>query len=142
MILRQVQSPPWEWDILIYLLKLSNANSPNKIMMTPEALLIHRNHCAVNLSRSQLIAPVKTHHHSAEPRNTPHTTSNAVSGLFACPPTPMPAKMAANERIVSGLVKVSKKVEMYAPTKVVMGTTFASAAARSAGLESSVFTPK
>src|SRR5947209_6765574 len=128
--------------LLFYFLKLNNASRPNRIMMLPEALLIHRNHCGVNLARSQLIPPVKIHHQSAEPRNTPHTTSNAVSGLFACPPTPMPAKMAANERIVNGLVSVSKKVEMYAPTKVVMVATFSSVAARSAGLESRVFTPR
>lgn len=75
----------------------------------------------------------------AEPRKTPQTTRRAARGLFFPVPTPSPAKIATNERMVSGLVRVSKNVETYAPRKPV---TFEAVAARSAGLVSNVLQPR
>jgi len=58
---------------------------------------------------------VRIIHHSVEPENTPSTTAAAEKKLLLALPIPIPAKMAAKERIVRGLVSVNKNVEAYAP---------------------------
>jgi hypothetical protein len=91
--------------------KFRRASRPKSVIIAPEVLLIQSSQRSINFSRNKLILPVNRHHQVAEPRNTPHTTRSAVSALFPPLPTPMPAKMAANERMVIGLVNVSSKVE-------------------------------
>src|SRR5439155_5564457 len=119
-------------------LRLSSASSPKTVITLPDILLIHRSHREVNFPRNRLIPPASRSHQSAEPRNTPQTTSVAERAVFLPPPTPSPAKMAANERMVCGLVSVSSKVETYTPKKL-----FPSAlAACSAGLVKTVLRPR
>jgi hypothetical protein len=68
-----------------------------------------------------LIPPLRSNHQSAEPRKTPPTTRR-LSMLVALAPSfrlvlvliPRLAKMAANERMVWGLVSVSSNVNVYA----------------------------
>ena len=88
---------------------------PNMVIMKPEILFIQRSHCAFILCRSRLMHVVRIIHHSVEPVKTPSTTPAAERKLLLALPTPIPAKMAAKERIVSGLVSVSRNVEAYAP---------------------------
>ena len=57
--------------------KNSNAIMPKSVIITPEILLIHSNHRAVNFPRSKLMPLVKMHHHKIEPLKTPNTTSAA-----------------------------------------------------------------
>ena len=83
--------------------------------MAPEILLIQSSHCGFIFFRSRLITLVRIIHHKVEPENTPSTTMVAEKKLLLALPTPIPAKMAANERIVRGLVSVKKNVEVYAP---------------------------
>lgn len=61
-------------------------------------------------SRSQPTIEVNTTHHSADPA---HTASVRTSASVKLEPAPSPrsAKTAANDRIVSGLVIVSAKIE-------------------------------
>src|SRR6266487_1009979 len=94
---------------------ISKESTPKRVIMAPEILLIHRSHCGVIFFRSRLIPLVRIIHHKVEPENTPSTTVVAEKKLLLAPPTPIPAKIAAKERIVSGLVSVSKNVEAYAP---------------------------
>ena len=83
--------------------------------MPPEILLIQRSHCEFIFFRSRLMTLVRIIHHRVEPENTPSTTAVAEKKLLLELPTPIPAKMAAKERIVRGLVSVNKNVEAYAP---------------------------
>ena len=58
---------------------------------------------------------LKHSHHSREPVKTPKTNKNADDTFSPDAPAPRPAKTAAKDRIVIGLVSVSSKVEVYAP---------------------------
>src|SRR5205823_13929384 len=60
-----------------YNFRLSSASTPKSATMQPETLLIHSSQSGVNLARSRLTPPVSKHHHIAEPKNTPNTTSIA-----------------------------------------------------------------
>src|SRR5260370_29460300 len=116
-------------------MRLPRRRSPNNTRMTPEILLIQSNPRGVKAPRRQLMPTVRTNHHRAEPVNTPSTTVAAeMEFLFA--PRPIPAKIAANESIVRGLVRVSRNVETYAPEKLL--ALALAMAARSAGLVSIV----
>src|SRR5436305_5185693 len=93
----------------------SKATIPKNVIMTPEILFIHRSHCEFIFFRSRLMPLVRMIHHNVEPENTPSTTAVAERKFLLVLPTPIPAKMAAKERIVRGLVSVNKKVVAYAP---------------------------
>ena len=54
------------------------------------------------------IPRLRVSHQAAEPKNTPNTRINGE--LVSCV-NMVPAKMAANERMVIGLVMVRRKVE-------------------------------
>ena len=95
--------------------KESKAPIPKSVIMPPEILLIQRSHCESIFFRSKLIMLVNIIHHSAEPEKTPRTTMVADRKLSLVLPTPIPAKIAAKERIVRGFVSVSKNVDAYAP---------------------------
>src|SRR2546423_1627057 len=71
-------------------LRLSSASSPKTAITLPDILLIHRSHRGVNFPRNRLIPPASRSHQSAEPRNTPQTTSVAERAVFLPPPTPSP----------------------------------------------------
>ena len=94
---------------------VSRARIPKSIIVVPEIRLIQRSHCGVILLRNRLIPLVRMIHQRVEPANTPITTAVAKKMLLVVLPTPIPAKIAVKERIVRGLVSVSKKVEVYAP---------------------------
>jgi hypothetical protein len=105
-------------EVANYLARLNNvsrASIPKSVIIIPEIRLIHRSHCGVIFFLNTLIPLVRIIHQRVEPENTPSTTAVAERTLLLALPTPIPAKMAAKERIVSGLVSVSKKVEAYAP---------------------------
>src|SRR5579884_1165817 len=95
----------------IPLMRLSRASNPKIAITPPEILLIQNSQAGVNLRRRRLRLPVRKHHQSVEPEKTPRTTSAAERKLWVVAPTPRPAKTAAKERIVSGFVRVRRKVE-------------------------------
>src|SRR5215469_5239408 len=77
-------------------------------------------------------------HQRAEPQKMPRTVSPAVAEPPCDPRTPIPAKMAINDRMVVGLVSVNNKVVTYEPARLVRAiTTFD----RVAGGVRIVFTP-
>ena len=68
----------------------------------------------VNQFRSRPAPVVSTIHHSVDPRNTPVTRASADVDPAPSDATLKGQVLAANERIVAGLVKVSPSVERYA----------------------------
>jgi hypothetical protein len=82
-------------------------------MIIPEARFTHRSVPKPSLERNRLTPPLKSNHHRADPENTPKTSTVART-YPALSTKPSPAKIAAKERSVKGLVMVSKKVEEYA----------------------------
>ena len=105
-----------------YNLKFTNhAYTPKNKIIPPDNRLTHKSHRAVKRPRNILIPPLKSSHQSAEPRKTPPTIT-ILSMLVTLTPLPglsfvlipRPAKMAANERMVCGLVSVSSNVDVYA----------------------------
>ena len=88
---------------------------PKIVIIVPETRLIHKSHWAFNFFLKRLMALVSIIHQRVEPENTPRTTAVAEIKFLLALPTPMPAKMAAKERMVSGLVSVKKNVEVKAP---------------------------
>lgn len=92
--------------------RLKRITSPNPVMRTPEILLTHFNSRLVFFRRKKWILLLTKNHHSADPINSPRT--NAMIGVrypyilvF-----PKPAKTAAMDRNVTGLVRVTKNVEI------------------------------
>jgi hypothetical protein len=79
-------------------------------MIIPEARFTHRSVPKPILERNRLTPPLKSNHHRVDPENAPNT-STAAGTYPALSIKPNPAKMAAKERIVKGLVIVSKNVE-------------------------------
>ena len=79
----------------------------------PEARFAQRSVPRPILERKRLTPPLNSNHHRADPENTPKTNT-AARTYPALSIKPSPAKIAANERIVKGLVSVSKNVEEYA----------------------------
>ena len=88
---------------------------PKIVIIAPETRLIHKSHRVFNLFLNRLMTLVRIIHQRFEPENTPSTTTVAETKFLLVLPTPIPAKMAAKERMVSGLVSVKKNVEVYAP---------------------------
>jgi hypothetical protein len=82
-------------------------------MIIPEARFTHRSVPKPSLERNRLTPPLKSNHHRVDPENTPKT-STAAGTYPALSIKPNPAKIVAKERIVKGLVIVSKNVEEYA----------------------------
>src|SRR5215207_4531360 len=81
---------------------------PNARITAPESRLTQVS-CPGRIRKRNLPKPrARINHHSAEPRNTPITRLPALTPGSA---TPNPAKIAANDRIVVGLVRVSPKVD-------------------------------
>ncbi len=93
----------------------SKATVPKSVIIAPEILFINRSHWEFIFFRSRLMPLVRIIHHKVEPEKTPSTTTVAEKKLLLALPTPIPAKMAAKERIVRGLVSVNNNVEAYAP---------------------------
>src|SRR5690606_16390145 len=87
----------------------------------PEMMLIRRSQAGVTRLRSILTTLRRTSHQAIEPAKTP-----AMSRLAEVDPsivaTPNPAKMAAKERMVVGLVRVNAKVEANAVAVAAPGT--------------------
>ena len=79
-------------------------------MIVPEMRLIHVMWFWFNLSRIKPTPKLSASHQLAEPENTPATIT---SGELISFPIIVPAKIAAKERMVIGLVIVKKKVERY-----------------------------
>src|SRR5215207_6878418 len=100
-----------------HLLILISTSTPNPLSTIPDTRLTHRSRARSNRPRSRLAPLLSSSHHSAEPANTP-STSTAPDHASPLAPTPAPARIAANERIVIGLVRVSRSVETYAPSSV------------------------
>jgi hypothetical protein len=95
-----------------------NAAIPNPRMINPEMRFIQRRTMRLIRFRSRLVTPLRSTHQHADPKKTPRTVTAAVEKP---PPTftrPKPANMAAKDKIVSGLVRVSKNVEPYALNKL------------------------
>ena len=80
------------------------------MMITPEIRLIHPIWTWVNRSRRTPTMKVRVSHQAADPANTPATITNGEPVVF---PSIVPAKMAANERMVIGFVIVNKNVDVY-----------------------------
>src|SRR5262249_59124054 len=78
-------------------------------MSSPEARLAQRRRWCVTLARRRATSPARISHHAAEPPKTPTTRSRPLA--------PMPAKMAAKDMIVIGLLRVRASVEEYAPAR-------------------------
>jgi hypothetical protein len=120
--------------------KLSRATTPKTAIITPETRLIHCNHVGVKRRLNRLIALVSSSHQQHEPVNTPHTTSSGGRMLpLLLLDAPIPAKIATNERMVSGLVNVSSSVEIYAVTRL---SALVASAALLAGFVSIVLIPR
>lgn len=88
-----------------------SARTPKPAMIIPDPRLTQTRSLAVSLTRSKLTALLKMSHQSAEPQKTPATSTTAETVSPGVLPRPTPAKMAAKERIVVGLVSVSRSVE-------------------------------
>jgi hypothetical protein len=67
---------------------------------------------------SRLVATLRITHQPDDPRKTPKTVIPAEEYPPLRLTKPKPAKMAAKDSIVSGLVRVRKKVEPYAFNKL------------------------
>jgi len=91
--------------------KLNNAATPNAVTITPDTRFTHRNAVVLNRLRNKFVPPLSSSHHAAEPKNTPTTMATAVNLPRSASANPKPAKIAAKDRIVSGLVRVSIKVD-------------------------------
>jgi hypothetical protein len=87
-------------------------------MSVPEARFTHRSAPKPSLERNRPTPPLKSNHHRADPKNTPKTSTAAEVYPAPSPAKPSPAKIAAKERIVKGLVIVSKNVEAYGPANL------------------------
>ena len=79
-------------------------------MITPARRLTQASQTGVNFSRSRLTPLLSVSHQAAEPRKTPSTINAALLKFPAVSPSRSPAKMAMNDRMVSGLVMVRNKV--------------------------------
>jgi hypothetical protein len=78
-------------------------------MIPPEIRFVQRVRPGpASLPRNPPVTRLSASHHIAEPIKTPETTSIPPPDIVVAP---RPAKMAANDKIVMGLVKVSKNVE-------------------------------
>ena len=93
--------------------KLRRAATPKPKIIVPEPRFAHRSVPRPSLERNRLTPLLKSSHHRADPKNTPKTSTVART-YPALSTKPSPAKIAANERNVKGLVIVSKNVEEYA----------------------------
>lgn len=82
---------------------------PNVTMISPETRLIHIMRFWFSRSRINPTPKLSASHQVADPANTPATST---MGELVLPRNMVPAKIAANERMVIGLVMVRKKVEM------------------------------
>ena len=79
-------------------------------MIAPEMRLIHAMCVEVRRSRRTPTPKLSVNHQAADPAKTPATM---ISGEPVSFPSIVPAKMAAKERMVIGLVMVRKKVDVY-----------------------------
>ena len=110
---------------------MSHCKSPDSAKMpktnnsTPEKRFIALSTSGVTLPRNRLTPKAKIDHHSIDPVKTP-TTSNAAAELPLVPVNPIPAKRAAKERIVTGLVMVRNSVERYAGPSPLLPTVVTS----------------
>lgn len=80
-------------------------------MRTPEIPLTHFNSRLVFLLRKKWIALLTKNHHSVDPMNSPRTNAMIGAGYPYILVFPKPAKTAAMDRNVTGLVRVTKNVE-------------------------------
>src|SRR5260221_8405092 len=91
------------------------ASSANAPMTRPDAALIRRTQLVVIRVRSTDTTVVKRIHHAPDPSNTPRVPRAASPG--EPPVTSRPANSAPKDRIVIGLVRVSPRIERYAPPR-------------------------
>src|SRR5215212_3290469 len=88
--------------------------TPKPRMIVPETRFTQCSASVPSLERNKLVPPLKKSHHSADPENTPATSVAADAYPALVSATPSPAKMAAKEKMVRGLVIVKKNVVAYA----------------------------
>ena len=88
------------------------AITPNAIMIAPEIRLTQRNRSMVRKRCPRaLVAVLNNHHQAPDPENTPNTNISPSTFDISPLPSPNPAKIAVNDKMVNGFVKVRKSVE-------------------------------
>jgi len=87
------------------------ANMPHAIISVPVILLIHLRRSLVMpfLIRRNMLT--RAPHHRVDPANTPATSVEALEISRTFVPIPIVVNIAVKASIVSGLVRVMKKVE-------------------------------
>src|SRR5512135_2282266 len=93
----------------------SSASTPEPPMTMPAILFTHSSIRLSKRFRKRLTAPIRISHQRPEPRKTPAINTVADSRLPRVSARPNPAKTAAREKMVRGLVRVRKNVEVYMP---------------------------
>lgn len=90
----------------------NRSKTPNTVITTPEIWVILCITRLFNFLRNKLANQLIVNHQMVDPRKTPVTTRTAK----VCPPSwfikPKPAKAAAKARMVTGLARVRKNVEI------------------------------
>lgn len=94
------------------------AITPNPRMIDPEMRLIQRKPEMLIRFRSRPVTPLRMVHQHEDPMKTPKTVIAAVEYPAPAFTRPKPANIAANDKMVSGLVRVRIKVEPYALNKL------------------------
>ena len=108
--------------------RLRSESTPSPASSAPESRFTQRSRAGVSARRKNPTVPLSRSHQSADPRKTPQTMRTADPRSPAVVPRPRPAKTAAKERIVVGLVSVSASVEPNAAANPRAAPGFAASA--------------
>jgi hypothetical protein len=91
---------------------LANVVAANTIRIVPDTLFTIRSESLVNFSLKSETPPLNANHQRAEPVMTPATNAVAETKSRLELNRPKPANTATNDKIVTGLVRVKKTVEI------------------------------